>query len=538
MNQWLEQRASRMKQEDQVRQMAITESTTDLVAMLDIDGFIIHLNKAGFSLLEFADNEDITQLRMVDVLDQNSGRNFISNDINRAIASGASHSELTVVTTTGTKIPCSIVLIAHKDSYDNLSHFSVILRDIRLIKEAEYERQQLLEQLHRSRQMETLGRLAGGVAHDYNNLMTIIMGNAELGLMNLKENKSSRAELEVILDSAGKAARLSSQLLDFSSKQMIEPQVMNLNEVIKSTQKLVNSMMGEGITITLDCATDLWPIKIDRSQLEQIILNLSVNAHDAMESKGDFILQTSNVVLTTTQAASEGLEKGGGYVELLVRDTGCGMDENIQDKIFDPFFTTKEKGKGTGLGLSAVYGSVKQNMGNIHVDSEPGVGTTFRIRFPKSEAENLKDLTETTQTDDADINNGTETIILVEDDKAVRELLARVLSKHGYTILEAEDGIEALNLIENGAVCDLVISDIIMPRMDGMELFRELKRRKLESKIILMSGHSNEFMSLDKLSDENITLLKKPFQPIKFSKIVRDLLDGKPTSNVDLLKND
>lgn len=534
MKDWAQERRFRIDDTNQVRQLAITESTTDLVAMLDVDGFLIHLNKAGYAMLELADDTDITQIRMASLLSEESATEFVRHDIPRAVSSGASHSELDLKNAAGKYIPVSQVLIAHNDATGYLSHFSVILRDITPIKEAEAEREKLIQQLHQSRKLETLGRLAGGVAHDFNNLMTVIMGYSELGLMNTGEGKSCQAELDVILQSACKAARLSSQLLDFSSKRMIEPQVVNLNEVLQDSLKLVKSMLGEGISVRLNTADALWPVRIDRSQLDQIILNLTVNARDALNFQGVYTLSTENRKVCAEEAMRLGLGKAGDFVVLRVSDTGCGMEQEVLDQIFDPFFTTKERGKGTGLGLSSVYGAVKQNKGSITVTSTPGKGSIFEICIPRATPAKSKPGNEGEHTAQGGAEAGTENILLVEDNSSVRNLLSRVLSKRGYRVLEAENGLDALKILEEEKNCDLIISDIVMPKMNGVELYRELQKGDFPARLMFMSGYTDELISPKELTASNIPLLKKPFQCDKFVKLIREVLDA-PLANAACL---
>jgi len=416
--------------------------------MLDIDGFFIHLNKAGHQMLEMDEDTDITQLRMARMFSDESASSFVKNDIPRAVSSGASHSELELKSLGGRIIPVSLVLIAHNDASGYLSHFSIILRDITPIKEAEAEREKLIQQLSQSRKLETLGRLAGGVAHDFNNLMTVIMGYTEISLLNNDEGKSCQAELEVILESAYKAARLSSQLLDFSSKRLVEPQVINLDEVLQNSLKLIKSMLGEGISVRLNTEAELWPIKMDRTQLDQILLNLTVNSRDALKYHGIYTMTTENRKVTPEEGIKLGLGKSGNYVVLRVSDTGCGMDQSTMDQIFDPFFTTKERGKGTGLGLSSVYGAVKQNKGGIHVSSTVGKGTIFEIYLPRT-TQNMSDQNDQ---DGDQVKNegssGSEKILLVEDNTSVRNLLSKVLVSRGYHVWEAENGQAALDILK------------------------------------------------------------------------------------------
>lgn len=527
---WRKERCGRIHDKAREQRLAITETTTDFVATVDIDGFFMYLNRAGRELLEIGDSEDISRVRMHSLYTRTNAGTNTESEISRAILLGASHSEQILRTRSGKSIPVSQVLIAHVDRGEVPSHFSMIVRDISDIREAEEKRQQVLRQMQQNRHMEILGRLAGGVAHDYNNLMTIIMGNAELGRSILTESGDCNMELEIIIDSARKAARLSSQLLDFCSKQMIEPQVLDLNEVLQNSLQLLKSMMSEEVTITLDCARDLWPVCMDLSQLEQVILNLSANARDAMSSHGSFRLLTGNAELDANEAAEAGLETGGMYVRLVVQDSGCGIDGDIIENIFDPFFTTKERGKGTGLGLSAVYGSIKQNKGSINVESVPGQGTTFTVYLPRSKAAAASHAPETHEDELAAQTVNSETIVLVEDDDSVRNLLSRILGNMGYQVLEAANGMDALDILTREPSCDLVISDMIMPVMNGMELLREMRKRNLRTRFIFMSGHNEDMIAHGGFTSGKIPLLKKPFPPKILAATIRNVLDVAPMS--------
>lgn len=532
MRDWHLQRTNRIVETQHVRQLAITETTSDLVATIDIDGFFIELNRAGYELLCLHEDTELRKLRLVSFFTKESTAAFIKYETPNAVICGASHSEVNLVSASGLVIPSSQVLIAHKDSMGNVEYFSVILRDIRSIKAAEHERETLIEQLHQSKKIETVGRLAGGVAHDLNNIMSVIMGRAELALRRGTCDEKIKSEFEIILNSAEKAARLSSQLLDFSSKQKITPQVLNLNEVLHNSQQLIESLMGEGITIKLSTDPALWPIKIDRSQLEQIILNLAVNSRDAMGERGTFSLKTENLVLSGQDAKWLGLASAGDYIGFCVSDDGCGIDEKLIEKIFDPFFTTKDKGKGTGLGLSAVYGAVKQNSGFIRTLSTVGEGTSFEIYFPREDSDSNVLQIEVEGKGGETQHNGSESILLVEDNEAVRNILATILADLGYTVLKAGDGVQALEILNaDGIDIDLVVSDVIMPKMNGMELYRELQKIDTAAKLLLISGHTDQIISTKELDESNVILLNKPFPIRKFAELVRGILDNTAARN-------
>jgi PAS domain S-box-containing protein len=527
MKQWLAQRAARFDMIQEQRKLAITENTTDLVATVDIDGFLTHLNAAGYELLGMEPGTDIRGQRLVSFYDRDSARDFVGTQIRHAIKYGASHGEVQIRDVQGHELPGSQVLIAHKDAVGNIECFSVILRDITSIREAEQERKILLEELHQTKKMNTMGRLAGGVAHDFNNLITVIMGYAELAMLNNAKGDSDENELRMILDSAQKAARLSSQLLDFSSKQMIEPQVIDLNDIIKESLQLIESLLGETVIVEWHADPDLWPVKIDQSQFEQIILNLTVNARDAMSGQGLFAIRTENVTLSRKSANKLGLAEGGDYIQLTVQDNGSGIEEKHLEHIYEPFFTTKEKGKGTGLGLSSVFGAVKQNNGLIKVDSKLDSGTRFTVFFPRVLDSVDYVVPPADQRRSDKVEPGVESILLVEDNDEVRSLLTTVLTDSGYTVMTAENGARALDVYDShGGKFDLVVSDVVMPVMNGMELYRQLQKKNPEARVILMSGHTDQMVSVEDLDLNRVNLLSKPFPTAKFTATIREALDA------------
>lgn len=527
MKQWLEDRGSRLDNVQKQRQLAITENTTDLVATIDIDGFLTHLNKAGYELLGLEPDTDLAGIRLISFYDKESARTFMKSNLQQAIKFGASHSEVELVNSDGRSIPGSQVVVSHKDSVGTIECFSVVLRDISSIREAEQERSILQEELHQTKKMTTMGRLAGGVAHDFNNLITVIMGYAELAMLSSAKGRSDESELKMILESAQKAARLSSQLLDFSSKQMIEPEVINLNTVIHDAQQLIESLLGESVEVDWQEESDLWSIKIDQSQLEQIILNLTVNARDAIDDQGVFTVRTENLMLSRKNANLLGLQEGGDYILLTVTDTGCGIDAKHLEHIFEPFFTTKEKGKGTGLGLSAVFGAVKQNNGHIKVHSEVGSGTTFQIYFPRALVEIETEIMHSVSEPETQVEHSGESILLVEDNAEIRSLLTTVLTDSGYDVMTAENGAKALDVYDtrNGEF-DLIVSDVVMPVMNGMEFYRQLQKKNPLARVILMSGHTDHMVTLEDLDSNYVNLLSKPFPTAKFTETIREVLDS------------
>lgn len=524
---WNVQRMSRIVASKQSHLLDIADCTTDLVTIIDIDGFIISLNDAGYSLLNITKGDKLESIRLLSFYSEESATEFLQIGIPSAIAHGTYQSEITLVSGDDTLIPSSQVLICHKDDVGNTEHFSVVMRDIRSIRKAENERKSLAEQLYQSKKMETIGRLAGGIAHDFNNYMTVIMGHAEIGVAFADSEQQTREQLSIILEASHKAARLSNQLLDLSSKQINRPQVLNLNKVLDSSWKLFESIMGEEISIITEIEESLWLINVDQSQLEHAILNVAINARDAMNGHGTLSLITGNTVLSDKQALGVGLKEGGNYVKLTIKDNGCGIEPEDIQQIFDPFFTTKERGKGTGLGLSLVYGALKQNGSHIRAVSNEPRGTSFEMYFPSDSANPDRTKSQIELAGNSRIvqparTQGNETILLVEDDTSVRSMLSAVLKGLGYSVIEAADGIEGLNAFkENVDQVQLVVSDVIMPRMNGMELYRELRQLAVPVKILLMSGHTEQVLSLKELSEGDVKLLNKPFPIQTFANAVQ-----------------
>ncbi|MGP1609532.1 MAG: ATP-binding protein, partial [Burkholderiales bacterium] len=434
MRGWTLERESRSLEESQLRQLALTEATNDLVATMDADGYLLSLNTAGYRMLGLDFEAGLARCRLATFLAARSAEQLHLSDIPHALEHQVWHSEVLVCSAQGLQIPASQVLVAHRNSFSHVENFSVIIRDLRPLQASEERRRQMVEQLHQAKRMETVGRLAGGIAHDFNNIITVIMGYAELGLLHHDPGSPRSEELRIILDSAQRASRLTAQLLDFSSKNTLSPQVIDLNEVIEHSAQLVSSLMGSEIVIETSLCDELWPTEIGRSQLEQIILNLAVNSRDALRPGGRFSIQTANRCFDAGQASLLGLPGAWDYVELQVADTGCGIPTEHVDRIFEPFFTTKGRGKGTGMGLAAVYNAVRQNDGAIGVRSKVGEGTVFTIHLPRvyNTPDGLPPQLPPPQDEARTEVGGGETILLVEDDREIRMLLGNMLRSKGY----------------------------------------------------------------------------------------------------------
>jgi two-component system cell cycle sensor histidine kinase/response regulator CckA len=398
-------------------------------------------------------------------------------------------------------------------------------RDITERKRVEEEKLSLQEQLRQSQKMEAIGQLAGGVAHDFNNLLTVIKGYSQLSLLDLKENNPLWGNIQEIEKATQKGTDLTRQLLTFSRRQVLDFKVFDLNALLKGLEKMLRRIIGEDIELVTHLEGNLGRVKIDPSQIEQVIFNLAVNSRDAMPSGGKLTVETANLELDEVYAHGHVGVTPGRYVSLSVSDTGVGMSQEEKEKAFEPFFTTKGKGKGAGLGLSMVYGIVKQSNGNICVYSEPGRGTTFKINLPRIEEE-LDTPRKRVETDFFPM--GSETVLLVEDDELVRDLANRLLKQQGYRVLVAVNGEDALRVARehDGEKIHLLLADIVMPQMGGKELAIKLKILRPDVKVLYTSGYADDAIVHHGALDPGTHFLQKPFSLKTLSHKVRKVLDG------------
>jgi two-component system cell cycle sensor histidine kinase/response regulator CckA len=386
------------------------------------------------------------------------------------------------------------------------------------------DRKQLEEQLRQAQKMEAVGRLAGGIAHDFNNLLMVIQGYGDLLVERLGSDDPLHRNAEQIQMAAQRASSLTRQLLAFSRKQMLAPKILNVQSVVAEMEKILRRLIGEDIQLETTSAPDLGLVKADRSQIEQVILNLAVNARDAMPQGGRLTIETANVELDSSYSHPPAVLSPGKYVMLAVTDNGCGMDAETQAHVFEPFFTTKEKGKGTGLGLATVYGVVKQSGGYVWVYSEPGRGTSFKIYLPRTE-EGTAPAGRDTKSDARATQRGSETILLVEDEKGVRELAREYLSMSGYTVIEAEDGHTALELaaMHVGPI-HLLLTDVVMPGISGRELAERVGQVRPGIKILYMSGYTDQAVVHHGILENDAVLLQKPFTLTTLAAKLREIL--------------
>jgi PAS domain S-box-containing protein len=387
------------------------------------------------------------------------------------------------------------------------------------------ERKRLEDQLRHSQKMEAVGLLAGGVAHDFNNLLMLIQAHNERLRSGLATSAAAQKESLGIETAVTRAASLTNRLLAFSRKQVLQPTVMDLNEVLGEVAKMLDRLIEKNIALQISPAAQLWPVKADRGQIEQLIMNLAVNARDAMPQGGKLLVETRNAQIGGAHPRLRDGVRPGRYVILIVGDNGIGMDSETQARMFEPFFTTKEPGKGTGLGLAIVYGVVKQLGGWTHVDSKPGQGTTFEIYLPQAE-ETRAPATVDKILDLATVPKGTETILLVEDEAGIRELASDFLSGRGYTVLTAVDGNEALRIAEGHEdLIHLLVTDIVMPNVGGKELSQRLRQVRPQIKVLFMSGYPDHPALASAELGAQSTVLQKPFSLDMLAHKVRGLLD-------------
>ena len=515
---------ARKKAEDVQSQLAaILQQTPDAVIGTDFDGRIFSWNRGAEVMFGYKLIEIIGQPK--EILAPEDRKHEAKETLEIALAGESiSNFETVRAKANGDLIDVSITLSSIKDSNGKIVGVSSIMRDITERKMAEESLRQHEEQLRRVDKMNAIGRLAGGVAHDFNNLLSVIGGNAEFLLSSLEKDSSQRDELEEIQKAVKRGAELTKQLLVFGQKQVSKPQPVNLNELSAEMRKMLKHLIDANVDLAILQGGELKSVLADPGQMQQIILNLVLNARDAMPKGGNLILETKNVEADQVEKEERPTLPSGSFVRLSVTDTGAGMTPEVQKHIFEPFFTTKA-GKGTGLGLATVYGLVGKWSGHIFVHSTPGMGTTFTLYFPAMLS--LEGFEVKAKQIDL-IPQGSETVLLAEDEEPVRKVLMRTLEKYGYKVLEASNGIQAVKKAwDYKDTIHLLLTDTIMPKMNGKELADELKKSRPKMKVIFVSGYPREVLSQQGILHAGIHLIQKPFELEDLAREIRKILDEK-----------
>jgi two-component system cell cycle sensor histidine kinase/response regulator CckA len=383
-----------------------------------------------------------------------------------------------------------------------------ITRDATSRRRTEQALRESEEQLRQAQKMEAVGQLAGGIAHDFNNLLMAIMSNAELAAGDISESSPVAGYVDEIKNASRRARSLTQQLLAFSRRQMLQPVVLDLNSVVTESQLMIRRLMGATIAMEVKLSPDLGHVRADPGQLSQVLINLAVNARDAMPQGGRLTISSTNIEISRRDASKPGL-KEGSYAALVVRDTGSGMTEDVRSRVFEPFFTTKPPGQGTGLGLSTAYGIVKQSGGYIDVESAPSAGTTFTVLLPQA-AEAVSATAAPAVVENMTPMHGT--ILLVEDEAAVRDATRRMLGRHGFTVIEAANGVDAMDIWERqNQSIDIVLTDVVMPSMGGADLVRSLRQRRPNIRVVFMSGYTQGALDISEIDESTTRFLNKPF---------------------------
>jgi PAS domain S-box-containing protein len=492
----------------------LMEHANDAIFLLDPSGKILEANRQAATILGRSESE-IVGRNYVDFVtpeDMEAGQTHFRTLLSRGSVL-APNLHMMRGDKTDVSVDFSASLIAAEDEHIVLA----IVRDVT-------ERNQLELQLRQAQKMEAIGSLAGGVAHDFNNLLTIILGYGEVLFESMEPQNPMREEVQAVIDAARRAATLTGQLLSFSRKQVFQPRVVDLNTLVSDISRMLRRLIGENIELTTSFDPALGRVRVDPSQIEQVIMNLTVNARDAMPVGGKVTIETCNVELDQEYASQHAHVEPGPYVMLAVTDTGVGMNEEIRSRAFEPFFTTKKLGEGTGLGLATVYGIIKQSGGHVFLYSELGYGTSFKIYLPRIiapvDAPFSNQMAEKPQT-------GTETILVVEDDAAVRQLAVLALRDRGYAVFEASNGEEALRLSQEHASepIELLMTDIVMPQMGGRDLFDRIRIQRPQIRVLFASGYTDKAILNHWLTEPGTMFLQKPFTPGMLARRIREVLD-------------
>lgn len=500
------------------RLAAIVETSEDAIMSCDASGKIRTWNRGAEKLLQYAAHEAIGQ----------PISRLFSNESAAELVTARKHGvalepvTLSAVRRDGSLVEVSVKASPIEDSNHANSGVSVIARDLSEQRKAAAALEHTEAQLRQAQKMEAVGSLAGGLAHDFNNLLSVILSYTNMIIAGLPPDDCVRRDLQEVFNAGTRAAELTRQLLAFSRQQVLQPRVFDLNLVVRDLERMLARLLREDIKLTVLTSPELGKVHADRSQIEQVLVNLVVNARDAMPNGGAIAIETANTKLEDTSLAFELGVKPGDYVTVTVTDTGIGMEPAVRERVFDPFFTTKEQGKGTGLGLSMAYGIVQQSGGHISVESRKGVGSTFTIYLPRTDRAVDTAPAPLPQTTTL---HGDESILLVEDEAQVRVLMRSILGKCGYNVLEAQSASEALKIGESYAgVIHLLLTDVVMPHMSGLELAERLAACRPEMSVLYMSGYTEDTIAEHGVLDSGVAFLQKPITPDKLVQKVREVL--------------
>jgi PAS domain S-box-containing protein len=511
--------AQKRAEESHSRLASILQASPDFVGTADANTLrVTWINKAGRRMVGLGDDEDVSHLTVHDFQPTWVLESLLGEILSVVKAGGVWSGEAATRHRDGHEIPVLKTVVAHRRPDGQVDYISTVAHDIR-------DRKQLEAQLLQAQKMESIGRLAGGVAHDFNNMLTAIIGYTELAKAQLPENHPVQNDLDNVNDAARRSAALTRQLLAFARKQVISPRAVDLNDLIARIDTMLNRLLGEDIRLVMKLETGLAPVLIDAGQFEQVLMNLAVNARDAMPNGGTLSIETADVRVDDAWCQQHPGAAPGEYGLVRVSDTGVGMSRDVMAHLFEPFFTTKPSGEGTGLGLAMCYGIVKQSGGTIWVSSEPGRGTTFEIYLPRYRG--VASAGDTGRVSSTMVENaGRETILLVEDEAVVRDLAYRALSACGYQIITAVDGPDALEIARNyQGTIDLVLSDVVMPHMGVAELSTRLRQHRPGVRILFMSGYSESAVHGHGVIEAGAGLIEKPFTPESLARQVREALD-------------
>ena len=499
------------------RLAVILEASTDLIGFSDPAGRILFLNRAARNALGVDSDEDISKAFAADFIPNPASHLTVTEGIPTAIRQGTWSGDVALLSRRGKEILVSQVVLAHKTAAGELEYISTIMRDIT-------KQRRLEAQVFQSQKMETVGKLAGGIAHEFNSILTAIIGHSEILLSDLPPGNPLCKNAAGIRISADRAATLTRQLLAYGRKQNLQLQNLELNSILATIETPMRGLLSRHTDLRIAPAAELKPAKADPQQIEEVIVNLVMNAADAMPDGGKLTLETANVTLDQEYVSHIPELKTGEYVMLAITDTGTGMSEDVKAHVFEPFFTTKGVGQGTGLGLSTCYGIIKQSGGHISVYSELGRGTTFKIYLPKVESQTTIAIK---QPDPSALPHGAETILLVEDDPSLREAASTLLTRLGYTIVAAANGIEALNMQRQSDIgrFDLLFTDVAMPQMSGRELAEKMQTIHPRIRILYTSGYTENAIVHQGALDKGVALLQKPFTPSALANKLREVLD-------------